>query len=233
MKNNKKSELIVSLYQNRFKQLRLGQEYYKKGELSKSIEYYCNYLSILAQFFNTEESKLKPELFDQKKDIGELLLVSNVYWNLAKIYDKNPKFQYNSVIYLNQFMKFSIGYKYQYANARMLKNYINKSQPNNTKEFKNIYEKMKIKSASCFISTYCFGYHASITNQLRLLKEDISGNPFGDASIKFYYKYAPKLIIFFERYTHIKKIVLPPIKKILFLIAWFHQTLKTRKNDSL
>ena len=233
MKNNNKSEVIVNLYKNRFKQLRLGQECYKKGNLSKSVEYYCNYLSILAQFFDTEENKLKPELFDKKKDIGELLLISNIYWNLAKIYDKNPKFQHNSIIYLNQFFKFSMGYKYQYANARMLENYIKKSNPNNIKEFKRIYEKMRIKSAPCFISTYCFGYHASITEQLRLLKEDVSGNPLGDASIKFYYKIAPKLITFFEHHAYIKKIILPPVKTILFLIAWFHRVLKANKNDSL
>ena len=233
MTKDKKSEVIISLYQNRFKQLRLGQESYKKGNLSKSVEHYSNYLSILAQFFDISKSNLKPELFDQKKDIGELLLISNVYWNLAKIYDKNKKFQHHSIDCLNQFLRFTRGYKHQYANARILKNYINRGRPKNTKEFNRIYEKMKINSSPCFVSTYCFGYNAPVTKQLRLFKKDISGSSIGDTSIKYYYKYAPILVHFFECHSKIKKIALPPIKNILFLIAWLHRNLRFNKNDHL
>ena len=228
---NKKSEVIINLYQKRFKQLHIGQECYKKGDFAKTIEHYSNYLSILAQFFDTEESKLKPEFFNQKKDLGELLLLSNVYWNLAKIYDKNPKFQHQSVRCLEQFLKFTKGYKHQHSNARMLRNYINSNRPKNKKNFKQIYEKMEMGSRSCFIATYCFGYDATVTRQLRMLKEDISGNFLGDVGIEFYYKHAPGFISFFERHEKIKRFALPPIKNFLSLIAWFHHILKSRNDD--
>ena len=223
---NKKSEVIINLYQDRFKQLRLGQECYKKGDFSKAVEYYSNYLSILAQFFDTQENRLNPELFDQKKDIGELLLISNVYWNLAKTYDKNSKFQHHTARCLEQFLKFTQGYKHEYANIRMFKNYINSGRPRNKKEFKRIYEKVKNKSFPCFIATYCFGNDSPITRQLRLLRDDLSGFWLGDAGIQFYHKHAPGLVNFFERHAKIKTFALPFIKSILSLFARFHEKLR-------
>ena len=225
MAEEKQSEVIVKLYQNRFKQLRLGHECYKKGNLAKSVEYYSNYLSILAQFFNTKENDLNPHLFDRKKDAGELLLISNVYWSLAKVYDKKPKFHHHATKCLNQFLKFTQGYNHQYANARMLKNYIAKGKAKNAKEFKLVYEKIKINSRTCLVSTYCFGYDSPVTQQLRLLREDLSETCTGRAGIKFYYKHAPSLVAFLDRHKCAKKIALPLIKKILFLIAWFYRNL--------
>ena len=233
MIKEKKSEIITNLYQNRFKQLRLGQECYKKGDLKKSIEYYSNYLSILAQFFDTEENKLEPRLFEQKKDAGELLLISNVYWVLAKNYDKNPKYKNHSIKCLNQFLKFTRGYKHQYANARMLRNYISRGKPRNTKEFKLIYEKIKINSPPCFIATYCFGCDAPTTQQLRLLREDILKSLGGSICVKLYYKNAPVLINFFESHAKLERMVLPFIKKALFLIARLHRAFKSNRNDYL
>ena len=222
-RRNKKSEVITNLYQNRFKQLRLGQECSQKGNFAKAVEYYSNYLSILAQFHGITESQLTPEFFDQKKDAGELLLISNVYWSLAKTYDNNKQFQHHSQRCLNQFLKFTRGYKHQYANARMLKSYIHSGKPKNAKEFKRVYEKLKIHSPRCFIATHCFGYDDPVTQQLLLLREDISGNVFGDTLIKRYYQYAPSLIHFLEKHSKIKKIALPPLKYLLYLIAQFHQ----------
>ena len=227
---NEPSEIVISLYQNRFKQMRLGQECYKKGDAAKAIEYYSNYLHILAQYFGTEEKNLRPEMFDRKKDIGEILLISNIYWNLAKTYDKNLKFQHQSTRCLEQFLRFTKGYKHQYANTRLLKNYINSGRPRNQKEFKRIYETIKTQATPCFVSTYCFGHDAPVTNQLRLLKKDISGNFLGDVFIKTYYQLAPGIVNYFERHVILKKTALPLIKKILFLIAKAHQT-STRKNN--
>ena len=226
---NKTSEIIINLYQNRFKQLSLGQECYKRGDISKSIEHYSNYLHILAQYFDTRESDLQPSLFDLKKDVGEILLISNVYWNLAKIYDKNPNSQNQSIHFLEQFLKFTKGQKHQHANTRILKNYINSGKPKNSKEFKRIYETIKTKSSPCFISTYCFGHDAFITNQLRLLKNDISGNLLGNTAVKLYYRYAPSAINLLENHLVLKSILLPIIKKILFIIAQTHRKLSLKK----
>ena len=223
------SEVITNLYQNRLHQLRLGQEFYKKGDTAKAVQHYSNYLHILSQYFGTEENKLHPGLFDRKKNIGEILLISNVYWNLAKTYDKNIKFQHQAIRCLEQFLKFTKGFKHQYANTRILKNYINGGRPRNKKEFKRIYESIKVQSTSCFISTYCFGHDAPTTNQLRLLKKDISGNFLGDMTIKTYYQCAPSIIDCFECNSTLKKLTLPAIKKILLLIAKIHQNLNHKK----
>ena len=226
MTKKQKSEILIGLYQNRFKQLRLGQECYKKGDQAKSIEHYSNYLSILAQYFGTQENNLNPKFFDQKKDIGELLLISNVYWNLAKTYDKIPKFKYQLKRCLEQFLEFTHGYKHQHANARMLKNYINSGRPRNKKEFRRIYEKIKHHSSACFIATHCFGCDSPVTEQLRILRRDISGSFPGDSFIGFYYKYAPSLINFFDHHEKVQKTALPPIKIFLIIVAWFHQKLR-------
>lgn len=222
--NNKKKEeeprpaFVVRLYQDRFKQLRKGQEYSQKGDIPKLVECYSKYLNILAQFFNVKETQLTPELFDSKKDLSELLLISNVYWSLAKTYDRNSNLHDDSRQCLEQFAKFSSGFKYQYANARMIKNYIKRGKALNSKNFKTAYEKIRMDSPTCFVSTYCFGTNHPVTIQLRPLKRILIKN-YGGFLVDGYYRFSPLLVDFLESNYRIKKILLPVVKGTLFSLA--------------
>ena len=214
---------ILKLHQNRFKELRRGQEHLQDGELSEAAECYSRYLSTLAKFFEVEKEELKPELFDPEKDLRELLLISNVYWDLAKIYDKNSRLEHQMIKCLEQFIRFTSGYKYQYANARMIKNYLKRGKARHAQSFKSAYEKIKLESGSCFISTYCFGTSHPITLQLRLLKRDALKSSFGNFGVDLYYRFSPGIVDFFERSPRTQMIYLPFVKIILIIVAKIHQ----------
>ena len=65
-------------------------------------------------------------MFDAKRQVTELLLISHVYWELARINEMPPKLQKNFSRSLNQFVKFTINQPYQVLNSEMLRKYIKK-----------------------------------------------------------------------------------------------------------
>ena len=110
-------KVAVERYRNRLGTLKAGMDFSAKENYKDAVQNYKVYLTVLANYFNAEEKTLSPKLFDQKKDLTEMLLVSQVYWDLAKIFDKNPNLFKDCERYLSQFVKFSTGYKYQYDAA--------------------------------------------------------------------------------------------------------------------
>src|SRR6056300_1192111 len=116
--------VALERYKNRLGILKAGMDLSAKENYKDAVQNYKSYLTILANYFKTEERLLNPKLFDQKKDLTELLLISQVYWDLAKIYDRNPNLFKDCERYLNQFIKFSTGYKFQYVNSEIKRKYI-------------------------------------------------------------------------------------------------------------
>lgn len=166
------NELKKAAYATRLGHLRRGQEHAAKNEISKAVENYLTYLKALETFFTVKEENLSPKLFDKKKDLTELLLISHVYWDLAKAYDKNPKTVKESNRCLNQFVKFSIGFKYQRLNSDILRKYIKKKIPRNEQIFKDAYDKIRVSSKGCYIATHCYGEQHPITSRLRDIRNE-------------------------------------------------------------
>ncbi|MBT3585545.1 MAG: hypothetical protein HN509_11620 [Halobacteriovoraceae bacterium] len=191
---DKKPEAILKAHRDRLKYLKKGQEFSQADDIPKAVQCYNQYLHALALFFRTEEPALKPKLFDQESDIAELLLISHVYWDLAKAYDRSPNLRHESVRCLDQFTKFTIGYKYQHVNAQMLRNFIKKRLAYNPKAFKQAYEKIKVQSKSCYIATYCYSEEHPYLANLRQLKLHLLNNRLGNKFVDYYYLYSPLLI---------------------------------------
>lgn len=180
-------EAIPKVYQERLKLLRKAQEYSAADEIPKAVEHYSQYLNALALFHKVEESKLDPKMFDQEKDLAELFLISHAYWDLAKAYDRSPNLHLESIRCLDQFVKFTIGYKYQYVNSRTIKAFIKKRLAHNPKAFKQAYERIHIESKGCFISSDLYGSASPLTSDLREFKREVSSHPFGLKFVAFYY----------------------------------------------
>ncbi len=218
IKGNKKHESVTQLYQNRFKLLRRGQEYSQNNNVPKATEYYRRYLSTLAAYFGIKEAQLTPKLFDPKKDLAELLLISHVYWDLAKSYDRSNNLHQESVRCLNQFVKFTTGYKYQHVNARMLKSFIKKKSAYHPKTFKETYEQIQVESKGCFIASDIYGSNDPKTQRLRHLKQKIQRWPLGTKFCELYYqKICP---LYFSFHTECGNILKNPIKRILDLFLF-------------
>lgn len=217
-----KPDNIMRVYRERLSALKMAQEYAKRGDIPRAVERYKNYLDSLAIFFGTTEEKLKPELFDHKKDLSEMLLISHAYWYLAKAYDRSPKLRKDALRYLDQFVKFTAGFKYQHVNARMLKRYMRQKVAYNPIAFKQALEKIQLEFKSCFVATMCFGYNHHITNELRLFKLTLSKLPLGMRLIDIYYDLSPSIVSQFMRYR-VLNVFLPIIKGSLVFVAFLHK----------
>lgn len=195
---DRKREQVIELYRTRLTHLKRAQVFVKEDRMAQAVDSYNKYLGILALYFDTTEDRLSPSLFDAEKDMTELLLISHAYWDLAKAYDRSPNLQRDCLRCLEQFMKFSIGFKYQHVNAQIIRKFNNKKQAHNPKAFESAYHKIQISAKRCYVATMCFGFEDQKTETLRHFKLKIAQYNLGLDFIDFYYSYSPRLVEYFE-----------------------------------
>jgi hypothetical protein len=196
--NDKKREQVIELYRTRLTHLKRAQVFVKEDRIALAVDSYNKYLGILALYFDTTEDRLSPSLFDAEKDMTELLLISHAYWDLAKAYDRSPNLQRDCFRCLEQFMKFSIGFKYQHVNAQIIRKFNNKKQAHNLKAFEAAYHKIQISSKRCYVATMAFGFEDQKTETLRHFKLKIAKYHLGLIFIDFYYATSPSLVDYLE-----------------------------------
>jgi len=204
----KQTRYITQRYRDRLKVLRLGQEYSQKDDIPNAVKAYIKYLQALSLYFEVEEKNLTPDIFKRDENIVEIMLISQVYWDLAKAYDRAPRLTKESERCLGQFVLFSLGFKFQYLNSEMLRKFLKKRNAHNQKLFENAYEKMKISSNKCYIATYCYGENHEVVQNLRLFKKNIQKHPLGLSFIDYYYQFSPKLIELCSKFALVKRITI-------------------------
>jgi len=190
---------IVHQYKNRLLYLRQGQEYSAEEDIPRAVDCYNRYLTVVSDYFSSDPYKLKPTLYDKEKGLSELLLISQVYWDLAKAYDRNPKFHKKSETCLAQFVLFTIGFKYQYINAEMLRKFIKRKMAYNLPAFKVAYEQIRVNTKKCYIATYCYDESHPTVNILRSFRSNIIYSFWGALFVDTYQTYSPKLVTLFEK----------------------------------
>lgn len=213
-------------YRERLKYLRRGQEAFQGKEVSKAVQFYATYLKALADYFGIPENHLDPKFFDLKQDKAELLLISQVYWDLSKAYDRSPGLQSECIRCLAQFVKFTIGFKHQHINAQLLKKYLRHNSAVNQQAFKSAFTKIQVDSKKCYIATYAFGENHKITTSLRSFKANsLNHSNLGINLISTYYEYSPRVIEYSESNPFIGKVVLNLIlKPLIYALNFFVET---------
>ena len=199
LRDEKKREQIKELYRTRLAHLKRAQVLVKEDKMALAVDSYTKYLGILALYFDITEDKLTPSLFDPEKDLTELLLISHAYWDLAKAFDRSPNLGKDCLRCLDQFVKFSIGFKYQHVNAQIVRKFNNKKQAHNPRAFEAAYQKIQISSKKCYVATSCFGENHSYTNNLRHFKNKIAPYHLGKNFIDYYYEFSPGLVCFINK----------------------------------
>ena len=186
-------------FDNRFTTLKEAKTQSNQGASQQAVQLYNQYLKIVAKFKNVEEKDLAPKLFDPETDLSEMLVISNAYWDLAKIYDRSPKLGQESVRCLSQFVKFTVEQKYQYANNNLIKNYVRQKKAHNIKAFKDAHDKIRTNIKECFIATYCFEEENQTISTLREFRNQLYQNKLGEILVDQYYFLSPKLIQFLNK----------------------------------
>jgi hypothetical protein len=214
-----RTRFILQKYRDRLKVLRLGQEYSQKDDIPNAVKAYVKYLQALADYYSVEEKNLKPALFKGQNSIVEILMVSQVYWDLSKSYDRAPRLTRECQRCLNQFILFSLGFKFQYLNSEMLRKYIKRRVAHNPKLFEDAYQQMRDESKKCYIATHCYGENHLVVQRLRKFKSVLSSHKAGNSLIDFYYHISTRTISCLYGHSRLNKIIILILKPILKLIA--------------
>jgi len=232
--DEKKREQVVELYRTRLTHLKRAQVFVKEDRMALAVDSYNKYLGILALYFDITEDRLSPSLFDAEKDMTELLLISHAYWDLAKAYDRSPNLVRDCLRCLDQFIKFSIGFKYQHVNAQIIRKFNNKKQAHNPKAFEAAYQKIQISSKKCYVATMCFGEEHPNTETLRCFKKSLAKSEAGLDFIDLYYRYSPIFVDSISNYPRLLKVFNVILgKPILSFIAYLLRTyVYTQKTHS-
>jgi hypothetical protein len=185
-------ERLMFLFQKRMELARSGAIFFREGKVKDAVQNYYSYLEILEKTKKVPRGGLEPRLFDQQKDIAELLLLSGVYWDLSKLHDR-VKIQDKTklVFYLDRFVMFSKGLPFQHISSELIRKYLVNSLPKNRKEFKDAH--IQLGGGQCFIATAVEDYCEPETlPALRKFRDEVLLKNFaGRGFVKVYYKLGP------------------------------------------
>lgn len=125
----------------------------KKKNFADAVKFFQGYLKILEEMKGAPPGGLVPSLFDREKEVGELILVSGIYWDMTKIFDRSrTKEQYAEFTrYLEKFQLFSRGMPFEAVCREMLRKYLRNDKPIHSKEFREAYRHMA--GTKCFVAT--------------------------------------------------------------------------------
>jgi tetratricopeptide (TPR) repeat protein len=187
-------EKLLALFSKRMTLARDGATFFKEGKYREALQSYYQYLDILEKTKGVKSNGLEPRLFDQKKDIAELLLLTGVFWDLAKILDKMKDGDRQRLgLYLDRYVLFSKGMAYQHLSAELVRKYLVNGTPRYRKEFKNAH--IRLGGNKCFMVTAVEDYCEP--NTLPTLRDFRDGfllhRAWGRVLIRIYYRVGPSL----------------------------------------
>lgn len=207
-------------FENRITIAKFGKESLDAGDYSSALQKFVEYMQVMADVKKASSVYgLKPGHFDSRKDVTEMLMISHVYFEMARIYDAVPKFADESKKCLEQFVLFSANQPYQVVNSEMIRKHLKKSVFKNPDAFRAAYEQIYVQSKKCYVVTFCYGDQHPVTQEYRALKDWMLQYPWGQRFIRSYYCLSSDLVPRWEGrvFAHIASAVL--IRPVLLLFS--------------
>ncbi len=171
---------------------RKGMAQYEDAKFGEALHTFREYLAILEHHHSVPAGGLRPSIFDAKKEAGELLLISGIYWDLAKIYDRIKGKQLDLRLSLNKFYEFSAGRPHVILASEAMRRYIASDKCTNKEDFKNTHRLLRNTLTKCFIASAVFGPLSPEVAVLQQFRDQrlLPWAP-GRAFIAFYYRISP------------------------------------------
>jgi hypothetical protein len=141
------------LFEYRLEIAQQGIEASQKKRMPEAVRAYRTYLKILEETKGIPEGGLHPSHFASKEEQQELLLISGVYWDLVKIFDKAKSDSKTNEFrhYMEKYILFSHQMPFQTVCAETLRKYIAFGKTTHTADFKNTYR--LLNPSKCFIAS--------------------------------------------------------------------------------
>jgi hypothetical protein len=185
-------ERLMKLFQRRMELARDGALAYREGKLKEAVQNYYTYIDILERTKSVGRDKLEPTHFDMKQDVAELLLLSGVFWDLAKIHDRSAKSDMTRLrFYLDRFVLFSKNMPFHHVSSELVRKYLVNGTPRHRKEFKDSH--IRLGGGKCFIATALEDEcEPGTLDRLRVFRDlRLQTNPWGRGAVRMYYTVSP------------------------------------------
>ncbi len=189
----------IARFNKRMELAKLGVQSQHQRNFRQALQCYLAYVDNLQR--SKGDKELVPGLFDPKNDSAELLMLTGIYWDLAKIYDRVKSKDKSKVkYYLDKFVLFSKGTNYQRLSREMLRKFLTYDMPRNRPLFKEAY--VSLGGGKCFIATAVEDHFEDDTILiLRKFRDQVlARSKLGRKFIHFYYWFSPHLAILLIRW---------------------------------
>ncbi len=213
---------------------RAGIANYQKRRLGEAVKAFKQYIHVLEELNKIPPGTLLPTHFDLKKDLSELLMLSGVYWDLVKLYDRTKSAEARQEFdhYLNKYITFSKGMPYQHLCAEALRKYIASEKPIHREPFKSAYR--ILNTSKCFIASALIEVtHLETLPRLRQFREEFLLKYYlGRIFVSWYYRWGPVLSQRVEALPHwIQFLLGKTLDGIAF--TWSLKTLVNNRSHSI
>lgn len=220
-----KSSALKSKFNQRITIAKHGREHFLNKDYVNATKKYTEYLRILAEAHSLDDIyELSPKKFRSKEDLTEMLLISQIYWELSRIYEMTPKLLITYEKCLKQFIRFTINQPYQVLNSEMLRKYIKKYKRSSPRisYLEKAYSQIQTESKKCIIATHTLSNTHWVTGELRKFKSTRLTGKWGSKFVGFYYTHSDMLLNYLVRRPTLSKYsryFLVPILYSLGLLA--------------
>ncbi len=172
-----------------------GARLYHSGKVIEALKYYQRYLLILELWKKCGRDELSPVHFDKSKDLYELVLISGIYWDLARLYDRGKRgHQVKELkMMLNKFVLFSKGFPFQPLSSEAIRRYIGSGKCHSSEPFKEAYK--ELSGDGCFIATMTLPeLEWEDYETLRRVRDRLKTNRYGAFIVRAYENLSPKFV---------------------------------------
>ncbi len=210
-------------YKMRFTIAKEGKMALNRRDYRMMIYRYTEYLKIMADTFEVPTIyDLKPNFFNPKNDVAELLLISQIFWELAKAYDGSSKSRDKQELCLKQFIRFTLNMQFQSLNTEIIRKELKRRKFKNKDLITKCLEGIYKESTGCYVATY-FEATPVMLLTLRSFKSQGLCNTFwGRSFISFYYQKSPKFVAYLKERprlaTSLNFIITPGLKMLTFVL---------------
>lgn len=222
LKEREHIAILKHKYDTRITNVKIGKHAFAKGDFLTAIRKYTEYLEVVAEVNKIPGIyELHPGHFDKNKDITEMLMISNLYFELAKVYDATGKFQDDLSKCLDQFVLFSANQPFQVVNSEMCRKHLRKFKFKNHDLFFKAYQQIFVKSRKCYVATHCFGETHPTTENLRRFRMVLLGHSAGQSFVRAYYLHSPRFVLWLDKHPRLARLINPLLRSGLSLFSRF------------
>lgn len=204
-KNQAEAEYKKAFFQKRVSLVKEGSKAASQNKYSEATGKFHTFIRTMEEYKGLKDGGLVPGSFDVKKEFADYVLVTEVYWELAKIYDRikstdsKGKVRGNSDLqkYVEKYVAFAKGVNFEKRFEKLcgerLRKYIQNDKPKNRDVFKGAY--FKLTGSKCFIATALMDeLSPQVFIGLRVFRDrKLKKSTLGKCFVGFYYFISPTL----------------------------------------